>query len=354
METLEPSRLTPAGREAPSRAAGPGRRMARCLGLMLLLTPAVLASPPTGPEIRMFFGLCDASAVVPAGRGAFWVGNDEENTLRLYDPAAGPWALEALPLDDFLEVDREHPEADIEGAADAGELVFWITSHGRNKDGKKRPSRRRFFATRWVEAPDGRGPRRLVPAGKPFKGLLEVLLEDPRYGGFGLREGSRRAPKEAGGLNIEGLAVAPGGALWIGFRNPIPRGRALIATLLNPREVTLSGALPRLGEPILLDLGGLGVRDLVRDGDHWWILAGEPDGGDEFRLFRWKGPGARPVPEALPIPADFSPEAIAPMGEGRLLLLSDDGTREIDGCRCKDLKDPGQRRFRALWWKPSD
>jgi hypothetical protein len=33
------------------------------------------------------------------------------------------------------------------------------------------------------------------------------------------------------------------------------------------------------------------------------------------------------------------------------MLLSDDGSREIDGERCKDLEDESDMRFRGLWLK---
>ena len=44
-------------------------------------------------------------------------------------------------------VDSSHPESDIEACTRVGDIIYWITSHGRSKKGKWRNSRYRLFAT---------------------------------------------------------------------------------------------------------------------------------------------------------------------------------------------------------------
>ena len=94
-----------------------------------------------------YIGMCDASAGVAISPDLFLVADDELNVLRVYPVEQGGKPLASLNLDAFLEVDRRSPEADIEGAAKVGDVVYWISSHGRNKTGKDRTSRERFFAT---------------------------------------------------------------------------------------------------------------------------------------------------------------------------------------------------------------
>src|SRR5436190_1450267 len=79
---------------------------------------------------------------------------------------------------------------------------------------------------------------------------------------FKLGDAAKKAPKEEGGLNIESLC-AVGETLYIGFRNPIPNGKALIVPLVNPSAVVDEGKPAQLGKPILIDLGGLGLRDMA-------------------------------------------------------------------------------------------
>ena len=90
------------------------------------------------------------------------------------------------------------------------------------------------------------------------------MVKDPALVPFDLGKAATLGPKEEGGLNIESLA-ADGGKLWIGFRNPIGKdGKALMVPLLNPKGVIEKDGKARLGEPITLNLGGLGFRDMVR------------------------------------------------------------------------------------------
>ncbi|MCP5525298.1 MAG: DUF3616 domain-containing protein [Verrucomicrobiales bacterium] len=305
------------------------------------------------PELFTLRGMCDASAVVDAGRSRILVANDEDNILRLYAVPGNGAPEQSFALDKLLRVDPEEPEADLEGAAALGDRVFWVTSHGRSVKGKNRPSRRRFFAVRvgWKE-----DVCEVMSEGRPYLRLLDDLLADARLAPFGLAAASRKAPKEAGALNIEALAARDDSSLWIGFRNPIPGGRALVIPLLNPVGLTI-GERARFGDPLLLDLGGLGFRDLAAWNAGWLIVAGPYAGGGPFAFFRWDGAGASPAPIALPVPRGFAPEAavVRPVPEGdELLLLSDDGSRSTGGVRCKDLEDPRQRAFRLLRlpWPP--
>ena len=294
--------------------------------------------------------MCDASAAVALNNDLFAVANDEDNSLRIYHASkAGP-PVSNQESSALLRVDRKRPETDLEGATWLGDNIYWISSHGRNKDGEFRSSRHRFFATR-VEQRDGRLQLQLV--GRVYPSLLLDLLRDNRLRPFRLDQASRLPPKAIGGLNIEGLCATPQGHLLIGFRNPIPERRALIVPLLNPAEVT-SGKPARLGSPTLIDLGARGIRDIVRWRDRYVILAGAHDGAENTRLFEWDGASAQPRELGDNRFPNFNPEAIIvyPDTAKPLHLLSDDGTLPITGVPCKTLKDPNQRSFRGMWLSP--
>lgn len=103
-----------------------------------------------------------------------------------------------------------------------------------------------------------------------------------------------------------------------------------------------------LGAPRLVDLGGRSVRAMEWDGRRHWIVAGAPGGKRiEPRLYEWDGTGEARWIARIGF-GRLNPEALARVG-GRFLVLSDDGERRMDGTPCKGLRDPGARRFRAVW-----
>jgi hypothetical protein len=291
-------------------------------------------------------GMCDASAVVVLDREHFLVGDDEDNILRVYQRTKGGDIVSTFDLSPVLRGTKKSPEADLEGAARIGDRVYWITSHARNQDGAIRPIRRRFFATT-ISQSSGRFVIR--PVGRPYPDLLLDLVSDPRLKRFNLAAAARLAPKEVGALNIEGLCATPEGHLLLGFRNPVPDGKALLVPLLNPAEV-IEGKRARFGDPRQLDLGGLGIRSLARAGNRYFVIAGSYDGEGPSWLHEWDGTELAPGRLNRPELKGLNPEAIEYIeedGRGRLLVLSDDGTLKIGGVECKQIKDPRLKNFRA-------
>ena len=312
-------------------------------GLALMPLAAASAELVT----RYHTAMCDASAGAILSEDIFVAANDEDNALRLYrrDRDGGPVGV--LELSRFLRVDQEHPESDIEGAARLGDRLYWITSHGNNKDGKYRSSRHRFFATDVRRA--GQDVT-LVPVGKPHKNLLRDMMKERRLRSLDLGAASRLAPKDEGGLNIEALCPTPEGRLLVGFRNPIPQGRALLLILLNPEGV-LKGQSAQFGDPLFLELGGYGIRDMVWTGRDYLVVAGSYDAEGVSRMYRWDGRSTKPEPLGAVSFQGFNPEAVLidPADASRVLVLSDDGTLQVDGTDCKNVDDPNLKRFRSRW-----
>jgi hypothetical protein len=295
-----------------------------------------------------YSGLRDVSAGVAVNSNLFVVADDEKNTLCLYSTDhAGP-PLKEFNFNAFLEVTSKSPEADLEGAALLGNRAFWIGSHGRNKDGKARPNRCRLFAT---DIAINNSDVTVTPVGKPYKGLLDDLARDSRFAEFHLREASMKAPKEPGALNIEGLSATPEGRLLVGFRNPTPNGKALLIPLLNPSEV-VEGEPPRFDPAILLDLDGLGIRDMAFFDGAYFIIAGPWHSGGKFEFYRWTGGSAAPEKFKVKHLDDYHPEAIIiypQKGFHEVQILSDDGNRPVNGIPAKELGDSAPKTFRSFW-----
>ncbi|MBL8797880.1 MAG: DUF3616 domain-containing protein [Planctomycetia bacterium] len=281
------------------------------------------------------------------------MGDDESNILRLYRVGCRE-PEQAFDLNNHLAPEIAYPEADIEGACRVANRSYWITSHGRNRNGELRRSRYRFFAVDLWIAPHC---LRLTTVGVPYTRLVNDLSAAPHLAHYNFRELQYRPPKSADALAIEGLAPAPDGdALLIGFRNPVPNCRALVIPLLNPDQLLSGDAGAQFGEPIELDLGGRGVReiDYVPQLQSYLIVAGAIDARRQFAVFRWSGAAAdAPRPYAHTAFGALSPEAlIAFPGRRDVLLLSDDGTRRIGEQVGKEVASARQRGFRTIWFTP--
>jgi hypothetical protein len=298
----------------------------------------------------VYGGEGDASGAVAVTSNLFLVADDEDNSLRLYRNDMGGPPIKEFDCNAFLELSGKSMEADLEAGARIGNRAYWIGSHGRNKNGKERPNRCRLFATDLNVAGD---EVKVTPVGKPYKGLLNDLIRDPRFEHFHFAAAARLMPKKAGAFNIEGLSAMPKGHLLIGFRNPIPQGKALLIPLLNPNEV-IEGNSARFGSAIQLDLGGLGIRDIAFYEGIYIISAGPYHGGGPFRFYRWSGPGTETERIEVEDLKDYHPEAVIiypDRGLREIQVLSDDGKREVDDVSNRDVL-MRQRTFRSFWIAP--
>jgi len=297
---------------------------------------------------------CDASAAARiAGTDFFVAASDEDGILRVYDRRKPGPPVARTDVTAFLEPDDDdETEADLEGAAQIDDRIYWIGSHGRSKKGKERKIRQRFFATSIERVGDRLEVR---PLNRPYKRLLRDLTSSPILSEFNLEAAAKLKPEEAGGLNVEGLAPTPEKHLLIGFRNPIPGGRALIVRLENPAAlVDGTDTAAKLKVAGRLDLEGRGIRALefVPSLEAYVIIAGSFGAEGNFRLYRWSG---RAQDAAVPIATDaltgIHPEEliVVPEQDGRLVmeLFSDDGDASVSGGSCKDAAVT-QRSFRAV------
>jgi hypothetical protein len=334
------------------------------LAISLFDVQASTAAPRTAMQFK---GICNASSGVALTDDLFVVADDEDKVLnkrlelkplpfRLYSlrrPGA-PVSVGELPgnATDPEIVENVSGELDLEASASLDDVVFWIGSHSASSGGKAAPNRRRLFAVRF----NLQGEKLSVTqVGGAYKTLLEDLSKDSRYDQFMLQEAAQQDSKKPGGLSIEGMTVLPNGALAIGFRNPVPGGQALVATLLNPMQV-IASQKARFGQPILLNLGGQGIRGMDTVQNAVLIVSGPatvPEINSQgtgsvppHRIYRWSGIGsAKPLPMVKPDLSALFVEGVFPVGK-QLLLVSDDGKAALPGGQCQDLTKE-QQRFRA-------
>jgi Protein of unknown function (DUF3616) len=264
------------------------------------------------------------SAIARAG-DHLWLGSDESTTIeRLSRSGDGRFAAHTVfPLGEYLELPAgESEEVDIEGLTVDGDYL-WITgSHSLKREktnGGAKPKKEikrlskmvresnRFIMGRIPLAKDGAtGATSLVKScADPLKAggrltaaqlfgtgqtnvLVDTLRDDPHLARF------LAIPCKENGFDIEGLE-AHGDRVFLGLRGPVVGGWALVLELevepiadhlLSLKRIGPHGAYYRKH---FLDLDGLGVRDLCRDGEDLLILAGPTmDLDGHVLVLRWK------------------------------------------------------------------
>lgn len=292
---------------------------------------------------KRYRGCTNVSGAVAIDANHFVVADDEDNLLGVFDSSHEQVLPPRIALSELFAGEIEDGkgcEIDLEGAAAIGDVYFWIGSHSTNKDGERRPSRHRLFALQIQRNAVGEfsGQR----YGQIYRTLIDDLILDRRFKPYRLDKAVGIAPKALGGLSIEGLAATPEQSLLIGFRNPLTGGtekngrlqdgKALIVPLLNPLSL-LQGQAAEFGDPIELDLGGYGIRDIAwRQGNEYLIVAGPyhaNEGRSEMhRLYRWHS--NKPTHKPKRLDADLGELNIEaafffPDRTDRVELLSDDG-----------------------------
>ena len=300
----------------------------------------------TGDVVRG--GSHDNLTAVRADGEHLWVAGDETATIDrlVLDSATAPTRAgrqRSFRLADLVQLPGPpEGETDLQGVARSGGWLWAIGSHAlvrrRPKPihddtkvirrlGKLRRDPNRFIIVRLaVQLGVDRHPepvrvardgRRSALVGAPHaETLVDLLRTDTHLAPF------LALPGQDNGFDVGGLAVV-GDRLYIGLRGPVLRGWAVVLEVRPAQDPTDPGrlALGIFPEGVryrkhVLDLGGLGVRDLCPDGDDLLVLAGPTMAlSGPVRVHRWWGAvagGGGPVVRDVELPV----ETVVPNGEG--------------------------------------
>ena len=269
-----------------------------------------------------------------ASAGAhLWTVADEGRTVECLRREGAGFVIHSQVMVDDLVAGipgrRKGSELDLESIEIAGGVLWLCGSHCRVRrkprkpgllDGRlrARPSRHLLAAFPLASGGAMLASGRALPA--VGRGSLRSRLRANAYLApfLGL-------PSKENGLDIEGLAVR-GRRLFLGLRGPLVDNIAIVVELgLDDRFAIAADATH------LIDLEGLGVRDLANTGGLVLVLAGPVgDAAGPFRLLRWTPRLGERIqrPDVLfewPLGAE-KPEAICPLrhrGKPGLLILYD-------------------------------
>jgi hypothetical protein len=312
----------------------------------MIVLPAVLgcgaASPETG-EVLGAWPLCEPSAAIPLDDGGLLVADNEGRPEEDGEPVRPTlWIVDGA---EPAAVRRDEAAQDVEALVRLGDELWVLGSLSRNKDCEVRAKRWEIHVHR-PEAFTAAGVRAL-PAARVLErkkreiAEIEGSVDGCRRVLFGGLPGSEpvcaaiveaaRGPEglPCDALNVEG-AVAADGRVWVGLRAPLVGGRAVLARVAD------GGALA-FDAVHLVDLGGLGIRELATDGDRLYGIAGavlDPGPGDRSRLFSVPvgGLASGDLPVTVHL-ADLPPNAESfRLGGGEVDLLLDGSTSDRGPC----------------------
>lgn len=279
----------------------------------------------------------DLSALLLDPSNYLWLASDETATLeRLSLGNNNEFGNhQQFPLKEYVEIPHgEGEEVDIEGLDYADHYLWLIGSHSTKRKTVKpenspqenadRLATIEFESNRYLLAriplvdgqlfrtcPHPEDPEKELTAAKleqKKKGnLLTNELKDDRHLGIFL---SAPIPGKENGFDLEGIAAYKN-RVFLGLRGPVLRGWAVILELELKEDDPGLLKLKKIGEDDrrykkhFLNLQGLGVRDLLVDGEDLLILAGPTmDLDGPVKVFRWQNVTDLPD-ESLSEPAEI-------------------------------------------------
>jgi hypothetical protein len=248
-------------------------------------------------------GISDASDGIPLDDDYFVMGDDEQNNIYVHSRKQSGLPLTSFNYGGNLALpDGAATEVDVEAAAKSDNIsgrIYWIgsMSNGKEPDFEDKPNRNRLFATNV----SGNGAATSISIVGYYGNLRSRLIAwgDANGYNFSASAAAGKDSKSISGLAVEGMVFAPDNTiLYIGMRAPLVptanRTKAVIAPITNFETWFNNGSPsgnPTFGSPIELDLGGRGIRDLVKLSNGIYIIvAGNPAGSPiTSALFKWTG-----------------------------------------------------------------
>jgi len=327
---------------------------------------SLLAAPVAGNYWHT--GNSDASAVIALDDDYMTISDDEKNILFVFDRDQS-----GLPVRSF-----DYNQGNVLGLPDAREVdvesavrsttianrIYWLGSLSNSSTSfEDRPSRNRLFAL----SVTGTGAATSFIHEGHYSNLRSQLINWGDFHGYNFTASAADGhdPKLIDGFNVEGMVFGPDNTtMYIGFRAPLvptaSRTKAVIAPVQNFETWFNNGSPvgnPVLGSPIELDLGGRGIRDLIRlSNGNYIILAGRYDEALDPAVYRWTG-NAGDAASLIPSfnVAGLNIEGVMPVNEGgqlslsKLQFISDNGSTVFygDNIEAKDLPSDNFKKFRS-------
>lgn len=337
-----------------------------------IINYAASAASTTSTTTYWHTGISNASDAIALDDNYYMTGDDEFELINVYSRSAS-----GLPVVSYnynavstnLNLSSAFkPEVDVEAATKSTTTtnrIYWLGSMSNNSSFIVEPNRDRLFATTHT----GTG----ASTAFSFVGYCSLRSQILSWGdangyNFSASAAAGSDPKTVTGFNAEGMVFAPDNStMYIGLRAPLvptaTRTNAVIVPILNFETWFNNGAIngsqtnATFGSPIELNLGGRGIRDLIRLTNGTYVILAGSSGSDETSaIFKWAGNAANaPVLVNSSVNGVLKIEGAMQINSGgnlslsQLQLISDDGDDDFynDGSEAKDLGTLNFQKYRS-------
>ncbi len=329
------------------------------------------AASPTPSTTFWHTGYSDASAAIALDSNYMVIGDDEINSLFVTARHQSGFYVTKLDYGSLVALTDGTNEVDVEACVKSIAYpgrVYWTGSMSNSGSSNVyKPNSNTIFATDI----SGTGATTSIAVTGNYHGLRQQLVSwDHTTNGdkFGFTASTANGmdAKAIDGFNVEGMTIGPDNtSLYIGFRAPLVPATAVAPTSSNRTMAVViplnnfetwfgnagsPSANPTFGTPIKLNLGGRGIRDIVKMSNGVYIiLAGKYDGSDppNGAVYQWTGNAAdAPVQLTSLNITNLNAEAVLEIDDAngnirgdRLDVISDNGSyvEYGDGTQNKDI-----------------
>lgn len=315
-------------------------------------------------------GMSDASTAISIDNDFYITGDDELNILNVYSRKNSGLPLVSYEYSSGLALPNpSKPEVDLEAAARSfinKNRIYWLGSMSNGKSPfEAKPNRDRIFATTVT----GTGAATSF-AFAGYTALRSSLIAWGDANGYNFTASAAAGidSKLPGGFAAEGMVFGPDSTtLYIGLRAPLvpvtARNKALIAPVKNFETWFNNGSpagSPVFDAPIELNLGGRGIRDMIRMADGTYIVIAGNAGGSPLMgaIYKWTGKRTDTAIQVLaPAGVQLNMEGVMQgTAANSLQILTDNGDDVFynDGIVAKDFNDLILRKFRSVVFESLD
>ena len=314
-------------------------------------------------------GMSDASDAIAIDDNYYISGDDELDILNVYSRSASGLPLVSFDYSSGLGLSTaSSAEVDLEAGTTSpsnSNKVYWLGSMSTGGSSFSiRPNRDRLFATTY----SGTGASTSFSVVGYYSSLRTQVVSwgDANGYNFSASSASGVDSKSTSGFAAEGMVFGPDNTtLYVGLRAPLvpisTRTNAVIAPISNFEAWFNNGSPagnPTIGAPIELNLGGRGIRDLIRLSNGTYIIIAGNSGSSPITsaIFKWTG-NAQDLPVLIVTPLNgvLNMEGVMPVNLNaqlsmtQLQIISDGGGDILynSNVESKDLTDLSLRKFRS-------